>query len=83
MYARENGCKWGSYTCYYASRGGHLSCLIYAYENNSPIDVERCLSVSHSSSSCFSYLNDLNETLKMSGKDATHSDEEDEEDYSN
>jgi len=37
-WARENGCKWDSWTCSNAAEGGHLDVLQWARENDCPWD---------------------------------------------
>ena len=33
---RENGCPWGSDTCFYAATNKHWDCLQYAVDNKCP-----------------------------------------------
>ena len=35
-YLHENGCPWGSYTCYYAAQHEHWDCLQYLVDNKAP-----------------------------------------------
>jgi hypothetical protein len=41
-WAHEHNCPWNTYVTLGAARAGQLECLIYAIENNCPINVAQC-----------------------------------------